>query len=200
MKKKIIITILSVTTALIGLTVYTTGCKQEQKIAELETKIDLLKAEYTPMRFKILDRKNNNIKVAIKFYNAQGKSINRMTKILPGNELSFDFYVIPIGTRHLFFPLKIFTDKIPPAKGTQLTNFYDKSDFPAIYETAAPMDKKLYKGLKSIFQHIKDDDFDADDQYFGSMVHDITKLKKYKTNTVYRIVCRSKGGMEVIED
>ncbi len=200
MKKNIILTQTIILTALVAYLFFNiTGCKQEQKIADLESRIEELKSEYTPLRFKILDRKNENIRVAIKFYNADGKAIQRATKVMKGNELSFDFYVIPIAERYLTFPIKVFTDKTPPEKGETLTKFYDDKDFPAIYEVQN-MEKKLRGGLQAVFQRIKNDDFDADDRYFGNMVHDITDLKNYKTGVVYKIVCRTKGGIEVMED
>lgn len=175
------------------------GCKQKQKIAELEERIEHLQSEYVPIRFKVLDRDNNNIRVAVKFYDGDGNVIERTTKILEGNELSIDFYVVPISGRYLAFPFKIFTDKTPPDEGEQLTKYYDADGFPEIYESKN-LNKKLRGGLEVIFRRIKNDDFDADDKYFGNMVHDITDLKSYKTGSVYRIVCRTKGGIEVIED
>lgn len=175
------------------------GCRQKEKIAALEERIDMLQTEYVPLRFKILSRENEAIKVALKFYDGDGKVISRTTKILKGRELSVDFYVVPIKSRYLAFPVKIFTDQMAPDNGESLTEYYDKEGFPQIF-FSEKLNKKLTGGLEIIFKKITEDDFDADDKYFGNMVHDIPELKAYKTGEIYRIVSRTKGGIEVIRE
>ena len=199
--KKIIIVLLIL--AVLGTTGYfifnAAGCKQKEKIAALEDRINELQAEYVPIRFKILNRENGNIRAALKFYDADGKVINRTTKILEGRELSVDFYVIPVKDKYLAFPVKIFTDKIATDNGESLTELYDKEGFPQIF-FSKNLDKKLMGGLELIFTKIKEDNYSADDKYFGNMVHDIPQLKAYKIGEIYRIVCRTKGGIEVIQE
>lgn len=200
MKKTIIIILTSIAVSILFYFIFNTvGCKQKEKIAVLEEQVEFLKSEYVPIRFKVLDRKNDNLNVAVKFYDADGKVIKRINKNLIGDELSFDFYVIPIKERYIAFPYKIFSDKIAPDDGEILTKYYDNDGFPQTFHSKK-MNKKLKGGLKAIFEKIKNDDFSTDDKYFGNMVHDISELKEYKTGHIYRIVCRVKGGIEVIEE
>ncbi|MEA2042035.1 MAG: hypothetical protein U9N85_05730 [Bacteroidota bacterium] len=199
--KKVTLPILSIITILIVFYFFfsISSCKQKEKIASLEQKIDLLKAEYSPIRFKIIEKENNTIDVAIKFYNSDDKVIRRVNKSIKGNELSFDFYVIPVKGRYLAFPYKIFSDQIAPDDGELITQYYDSEDFPEIFDSKL-INKTLKAGLTAVFRKVKSNDFDPDDKYFGNTVHDISKLKEYKTGQVYRVVTHTKGGIEVIEE
>ncbi len=174
--------------------------KQETKILKFEEKINRLKSESIPLRFKILEKENGNIKVVIKFYDADGNIIkDRIEKTLKGNELSFDFNVFPVKDKYIAFPCKIYTDEIAPENGELLMSYYDVEGFPQVFHYKG-MDEELKKGLSLIFEKVKNDDINPDDKYFGNMVHDLPDFKQYNTNQTYKIVTRMKGGIEVIEE
>jgi hypothetical protein len=91
--------------------------KQEEKIKMLESKISLLKETHIPIRFKILEKTPDSIKLAAKFYNADNKEIEHLDTTLLGQELSFDFYVVPVKDRYLSYPFKIFSNQVAAANG-----------------------------------------------------------------------------------
>lgn len=200
--KKILITLIILTIIAAG--VYYVfnylNKKQEAKIAKLGEKIGLLKSENIPLRFKILEKKDGYIKVAIKFYDADGKLIkDRIEKKLKGKELSFDFHVFPIKDKYISFPCKIYTDEIAPEDGEMLISYYDIESFPQVFFFEG-IDEELKIGLSSVFEKIKTGDFNPDDEYFGNMVHDLPDFRAYNTDQTYKIVTRIKGGIEVIEE
>ncbi len=181
------------------LSFFSTSCNRKEKIKILEEKIATLKIENVPLRFKILSRDNDKIKVAIKFYDMQDNVIERFEKQLEGSELSFDFYVLNINGRYLAFPSKIFSDKTAPAMGESLFANYDRKGFPEIYNFKG-IDLKLKESLSFVFEKVKTGDFKPDDKYFGNMVHDVKEFQSYKTDQIYKIVTHTKGGIEIIED
>ncbi len=201
MGKKLILTILATTTIVITILLIfnTFTCKQREQIAILEKKVKFLKTENIPIRFKILDKEDGKIRVAIKFYDADGNDIERIEKTLEGDELSFDFLVFPVKNKYIAFPYKIYTDKIAPVEGENLTKYYDEKNFPKIFYFKG-IDNELMTGLSLVFEKIKTNDISSDDKYFGNMVHDISKLKSYKINTIYKIITHIKGGIEVVEE
>ncbi len=136
--------------------------------------------------------------MSIKFYNSEKKEINSIKKTLNGQELSFDFYVVPVKDKYVAFPSKIFTDKIAPENGLSLYDYYDKNSYPEIFHHSE-INQELYDGLKDIFQKIKKNELDSINNHFGNMVHDIKEFKSFLPENVYAIVTRTKGGIEIIE-
>jgi hypothetical protein len=199
MKKFLFIILIFIALAAIVFGYFTCAEKQEEKIKLLEAKIALLKEEHTPIRFKIIEKTDDSIKLAAKFYNADNKEINKLETTLEGQELSFDFYVVPVKDRYLAFPSKIFSNKIAPANGIELYKLYDQNGFPEVYKTTN-MDNEIYEGLQDVFQHIKSGQLDSLNNYFGNMVHDIKEFKSFLPQTVYSIVTHTKGGIEIIEE
>jgi hypothetical protein len=173
--------------------------KQEETIRKLESKIEFLKETQTPIRFKILEKTANSIKLSAKFYNADDKEIGKLDTILSGQELSFDFYVVQVKDRYIAFPYKIYSNQIAAANGIELYNLYDKEGFPEVFTTKG-MDKDLNSGLKYVFSKVKTGKLDSSDKYFGNMVHDIRELKSFIPHNVYSIVTHTKGGIEIIEE
>jgi hypothetical protein len=173
--------------------------KQEEKIQMLETKIELLKETHIPLRFKILEKTADSIHLAAKFYNAEDKFIKQLETKLAGQELSFDFYVVPVKDRYIAFPYKIFTNQIAPVDGIELYDYYDNNGFPEVFY-AQGMDKDLETGLKNMFRQIRAGQLDSLKNYFGNMVHDIQEFKSFLPETPYSIVTHTKGGIEIIEE
>ena len=179
---------------------FSTSCieNQKNKIKQLEDNITLLKEENIPLKFRISEKTESSITLTIKFYNAEQKEINAIEKTLVGQELSFDFYVVPVKDKYVAFPSKIFTDKIAAADGIDLYNFYDKDSYPEIFYHT-DINTELYDGLQDVFQKIKKGELDSINNHFGNMVHDIKEFKSFLPENVYSIVTRTKGGIEIIE-
>ncbi|MCF6185389.1 MAG: hypothetical protein L3J56_12365 [Bacteroidales bacterium] len=177
------------------------SCIKEQKkqIKKLEDNISLLKEENTPIRFKIIEKTNDSISLLVKFYNADKKEINSFKQTLSGQELSIDFYMVPVKNRFVAFPSKIFTDRVPADEGISLYEYYNEDGYPAIFYTKN-MDTDLYNGLKDIYQKVKTGQVDSLSDHFGNMVHDIQKVKSFLSENVYSIVTHTKGGIEIIEE
>jgi len=165
----------------------------------LEDNIALLKEENIPLRFKIIEKANDSIRLVVKFYNADNKEINKIEHKLHGQELSFDFYVVPVKDRYVAFPSKIFTDKIAANDGVELYEQYNEEGYPAIFNSSA-MNPELYDGLKSVYFKVKTGQLDSLNEHFGNMVHDIKEFKSFLPENVYSIVTHTKGGIEIIEE
>jgi len=173
--------------------------EQEKQIKKLEDNIALLKETNQPLRFKILEKTEDSIAFILKFYNADGKEINAIKEKLNGQELSFDFYVVPVKDKYVAFPSKMFTDRISADNGIVLYDYYDEEGYPAIFYTK-DINKDLYKGLKEVYQKVKKGQLDSLNDHFGNMVHDIAKVKSFLPENVYTIVTHTKGGIEIIEE
>ncbi len=118
---------------------------------------------------------------------------------MPGEELSFDFYVIPVKDRYVAFPSKIFTDKIAANDGIVLYEHYNSEGYPAIFNSSE-MNPELLEGLKDVYFKVKSGQIDSLSEHFGNMVHDIKEFKSFIPENVYSIVTHTKGGIEIIEE
>ncbi|MFN8254829.1 MAG: hypothetical protein U0W24_04015 [Bacteroidales bacterium] len=172
---------------------------QDKKIKNLEEKIALLKEEHVPLRFRISEKTNDSVFLTLKFYNASNKEINSLNTALPGQELSFDFQVVPVKGRYVAFPSKIFSNVIAAANGEELYKYYDKEGFPGVFYNDS-LDQDLKTVLTDLFTKIKTGETDSLENNFGSMVHDIKNLKSFLPDVVYAIVCHTKGGIEIKEE
>lgn len=203
--KKLFITILIV--GIIALLGYI-GCNyQEQKIAKLEDKIHFLKEETVPLRFKILKKNKENIKFLIKFYeqDSEKEAFISDTLTLKGQELSFDFYVVPLkDTKNnkevkIAFPYKIFTNKIPAKNGKLLFNYYDEHGFPQVFNTN-DADTSYINLMTDLFAKIKKGKTEEIEGIYGSMVQDIYKINEFREGNVYQVIIHTKGGIEIKEN
>lgn len=180
--------------------------KQEKIIAKLEDKIHFLKDETVPLRFKVLEKDSSNIKILLKFYEQDAKeAFISDTLSFTGQELSFDFFIVPIKDAKnnkevkLVFPYKIFTNKIPAKNGTLLFKYYDEHGFPQVFNNAQA-DTSYINRMTELFTKIKEDKKEDIEGIYGSMVQDIKKLNEFEQNHVYQIIIHSKGGIEIKEN
>ena len=172
---------------------------QERKIKSLEEKIALLKEEHVPLRFRISEKTADSVVLTIKFYNANNKEINSLNTSLPGQELSFDFQVVPIKGKYVAFPSKLFSNVIAPVNGITLFQFYDNNGFPGVFYSDS-IDQDLKVGLTNLFAKVKTGQTDSIKNQFGNMVHDVKDIKSFMPDIVYSIICHTKGGIEIIEE
>jgi hypothetical protein len=172
---------------------------QENEIKKLEAKIEFLKEETTPVRFKILSKEDSLIHFALKFYDTDNNEIIRKEFRLQGDQLSFDFIELPLKDRYIAFPYKIFTDKIAPEDGILLYDLYDVNGFPQIFYSS-DIDTDLKDGLLYLFELLKSGKTDELDGIFGNMVQDVKKYNEFIERQIYKIVIHTKGGIEIIPD
>ena len=177
---------------------------QKAKIESLQTEISALKEELIPVRFKILDKTDSSVTVEMRFYDADDKEISIKKLRMNGTELTFDFNVVKMKNNrksdtYLFFPEKVFTDRIPPADGIIISGEYNNNDFPAIYDASglSENDRKVVSNLYKIILEKEPIII----EHFGSAVHDLKTISELKTGFIYQLVChQSSGGMEIERD
>jgi hypothetical protein len=167
------------------------------------------------LKFMVLSRDGGEIKAALKFYDLSGRQLSAMEKSWPGAQLYIDMLLVPVSSEGkgqgeksdfwLALPYRVFTDQIKPASGTLLFDTYDDSGFPevlggiswteaerAVISSAfASARRKAAAGLPAA---------DSGKGAYGSAVHEVGKLSSFELGMVYKVVCRAKGGVEIMED
>ena len=191
------------------------AASQKKEIAYLESVSTRLRSETVPVKFMVLSREGGEIKARLRLYDLALREIAVVEKSWPGSELYIDMLLIPVRSgvtgrdekpdSWLAFPYRIFTNEIPAASGTLLFETYDSGGFPevmrgiewsakeksVIASAFAGARKKAAAGLPAT---------DAAKGAYGSAVHEVSKLSRFESGIVYKVVCRVKGGVEIMED
>lgn len=203
--KKIIILLAVITVTGAGVYYYPTLIDfQKARIESLQNEISSLKEEIIPMRFKITEKTDSSITVEMRFYDVNGEEVAARNIKMNGTELTFDFRIVKLKNNkksdtYLFFPEKVFTDRIPPAEGRIITGEYKNNNFPAIYENGgfSENDRNIVSDLYNVILNNEP----VIIEHFGSAVHDLKTINELKTGFVYKIAChQSSGGVEIVRD
>jgi hypothetical protein len=187
--------------------------EQKQKISYLEGLSTRLRSETVPLKFMVLSREGGEIKARIKLYDLSGREVAAMEKSWPGSELYVDMLLLPVSSEKgaekadswLAFPYRIFTDSLSAASGTLLFDVYDGAGFPEVFRGAAwgPKDEAAIESAFAQARKLASAGLPAADSAkgsFGSAVHEVPKLSRFEPGVVYKVVCRVKGGVEILED
>lgn len=170
----------------------------DKKIEALNEQIANLKSVVVPIRYKITSKKDDKIKVVVKYLDLDSNLIKKKTYELEGNIVSFDFMVVKFQNGYIAFPYKIFTDKIAPQNGIVLFDDYEINNFPKIYYSEKS-NKKFNEGIKALYKKIKENDIE-DLEVFGSMVQNHPSAVDNTIDKIYKIVIHTKGGVEIQKD
>lgn len=194
---------------------------QKRRIVYLENLSARLSSETVPVKFMILSREGGQIKARLRLYDLAGRELAVVEKSWPGRELYIDMLLVPTQTgpasssasktgpgtsqAWLAFPYRVFTDSLPAASGTLLFDDYESAGFPEVLG-GVEWSARERASLKSLFAAARRNaarGLPASDSVkgaYGSAVHEAATLSHFDLATVYKVVCRVKGGVEIVED
>jgi hypothetical protein len=194
---------------------------QRERIRALERIEARLTSGTLPLRFMVLSREDGTIRARIRLYDLDGKEVGLVEGSWPGEELCLDFLLVPLGRavnggkadsgegdaarRWLSFPYRVFTDRVAPASGRLLFDVYDSSGFPAIFrggdlgaEAGSLISSYFAKARKAAAEGLPA--AGEVEGSFGSAVHETASIAAFRIGTIYRVLCRDKGGIEILEE
>ena len=177
----------------------------QQEVERLERIVENLKEEYIPIKFKVDYRQDGTAEVNIKYFDQDGKQINRMSYIVSGSEIFFDFKIINISSRNLYFflPYSIYTDKTEPVNGIQIIDDYTQDGMPLIYKNKKIESQEDIQFFENLLTYAKTGTgLDEIDLSYGYSLHDMNDFNiHFMPDTTYKVVChKQKGGIEFQED
>jgi hypothetical protein len=187
---------------------------QKEKIAYLENLSARLSSETVPVKFMILSRDEGQLKAKLKLYDLSGREIAAIEKSWEGSTLYVDMLMLPFSSESagaekadswLALPYRVFTDKVGAAAGTLLFDSYDSQGFPEVLR-GVEWKAKEAKAIREAFakaRRLAAKGLPASDSVqggYGSAVHEVAKLTAFEPDIVYRVLCRVKGGVEILEE
>jgi len=188
--------------------------RQKAEIARLESLADKLRSESVPVKFMILGREGGSVKARIRLYDLSGREIAVLEKSWPGSSIYIDILLVPLvsearqaspGDSYLAFPYRIFTDELSPASGERLFKAYDSGGFPRVLdgvEWSGAERAAIIEAFRSAraSEAAGEPATRSSAGAFGSAVHEAAAFAKLSEGVVYKVVCRVKGGVEIMED
>lgn len=186
---------------------------QNRHIAYLEGLSERLRSETAPVKFMIESREGGQVKAKLKLYDLSGREISSLERSWQGSELYIDVLLFPVRAEkaeggadsYLAFPYRVFTDRVAASSGTLLFDSYDSGGFPEVLR-GIDWSAKEEKAIRSAFSSARKKAAAglpaAGEQKgsFGSAVHEVPSLSRFEPGIVYKVVCRVKGGVEIMED
>jgi len=168
------------------------------EVEKLEKQLFNLMQVHTPVKFKILEKKEGVLFLKVKYYDLDNNQITEKEYNIKGEELVFDFYIFAHKNKYFAFPYAIFTDKIAPKNAISIVNDYNSSGFPQIF-SFQQINLKHFVFLSKKYEQLlrKKRTFGND---FGNSIHDVKELKQFEIDVVYKFIVHSKGGIEVVVD
>ncbi len=167
-------------------------------IGRLEERIAEVKTATVPLRFMLLSRGDEGISARFRFYDADDNEISVFERSWQGKELNIDCLVLPFGSRTFVFPISVYTELLPPSKGTELSPYYVRRGMPLIYESSA-LSARERKIIKKIFKGVQNEKHRSR-KHWGTAVHDIQSLSVFEVGAIYSLVVRPTGGIELIRE
>lgn len=187
---------------------------QKHRIDYLENLSLRLRSEIVPLRLMVLSRDNGQVRARLKLYDLSGREVSTIEKSWPGAELYVDMLLLPFSSESgdtekadswLALPYRVFTDSIGAASGTLLFDAYDSGGFPEVLRGVAWSAREgsaimaaYAKARKLAAQGLPASD--SAEGGYGSAVHEVAKLAGFETGSVYKVVSRVKGGLEILEE
>ncbi len=177
----------------------------QPEVERLERIVSSLQEEFIPMKFKVDYKEDQTAEVSIKYYDQDGKQTSRMSYIVNGTELFFDFKIIHLASKevYFFFPYSIYTNKIEPVNGIQICDAYTENGMPLLYKSKKLDEQEDMQFFTDLLTYAKTgsgiNEVDLD---YGYSVHDLNDFNiHFLHDTTYKIVChKQKGGIEIQED
>ncbi len=189
------------------------AASQKQKITRLEELSARLRSETVPLKFMVLSRDGGEIRARIRMYDLSGREIAVLERSWPGSELYIDILLLPFRSENvgvkadswLALPYRIFTDRLAASSGSVLFEAYDRGGFPEVLGGIG-LSPGERADIVSSFASARESAAGgspataAAKGAFGSAVHEVSELSRLEPGIVYKVVCRIKGGVEIMED
>ncbi len=180
--------------------------KLKTRAEALQSAIDAIKSDYAFAKIKVLKKNKGKITVILSILDVNGKEAGDKTFTLAGNDPFIEARVIVAHNaeqqKAFVFPLRIYSDKIPPSKGQSITSLYVRDNFPLNYRKEK-QSKTWTHGITALYQSAMKGksvfpDSDSIDNIFSASVH-LGLMGNWTVGSTYILSIHPNGGIELKE-
>jgi len=193
----------------------------KKQISDLSATLSYLKSETHFASLGIQSIQDSIIHFTLSFFSPEGKKVYSQNFSLKGSDIYLESRVIilkntkqtdsknkpktKLNTRALIFPLRVYSDEIPPKQGLSLTNLYPYNQAPLLYaSTSAPNKQKLNTQLLALSKFALGQtnkvrlDKNLIKNSFETSLH-VGPFKQNQANHTYDFIIHPNGAVEMME-
>lgn len=202
----IMLILLMVVTGTIG--VYFWKSALENRVEDLREAIAFVQSSHHFASITIEEITDSTIRFKLSMFNLSEEETGSAEYTLDGSDIFLETRVAVMNweeeTRAFVFPFRVYSDTIPPAEGTIITNVFAAKDIPYYYMTE-DMKVSMKLAMKNIYQVVFGEEiYDPliEEQYFkrifDTAVHQ-SVLQPFKEGKTYHYMIHPNGGIEIVE-
>lgn len=134
--------------------------------------------------------KSETISARIDFFTAQGDLAGTVERSWTGWELKIDCILIGAKNGWLVFPFLAYTDETKRGLGVDLFRYYNKNNFPVLYESSA-LRREERTALKRLFAIVRTEQWMP--LVLGSLHHETVSVRSFEAGTQYSLFVTQEG-------
>ena len=150
-----------------------------------------------PVTVNVFGRGTDTVSARVSFSTADGDLVGTLERSWLGWEIKIDCVLVKAGSGWIVFPFLAYTDQTIPGAGVDLLRHYERSGFPAIYESSRifPAERKA---MRRLFALVKTEQWVP--TALGSLSHRVVTLRTFKAGADYSLWVDADGTLRFRED
>ena len=150
-----------------------------------------------PVTLTAYGRSTDTVSARLDFYTADGDLSGTLERSWSGWEIKVDCILVKAGSGWIAFPFLAYTDASLPGSGIDLVKYYNRSGFPAIYESVR-LSAQERKAIKRLFAIARTELWMP--SVFGSLMHRTVALRTFEPGVEYALYVGSDGSLRFRKD
>jgi len=149
-----------------------------------------------PISLTVYGRGEDSLSMGLDFYDPSGTALGSMERSWNGWELTVDAVTVATGTGWLVFPFKAYTDAGGRDKGLDLTRYYNRDGFPALWESSL-LSRKERNALRRLFSVVLTERWIP--PLFGALHHERLRVRHFMPGVEYTLAIKPDGTLFLLE-
>lgn len=145
-----------------------------------------------PVGIAVFGRSTDTISARLSFRTADGAPVSTLERSWDGWELRMDCVLVGSNAGWLVFPYSMSTDRTDGGRGVNLLRYYDRSGFPAIYESSR-LSSAERLALKRVFSVVRLERWLP--RFFGNVHHETAVIRAFDPNAEYLLHVAKDGSL-----
>lgn len=150
-----------------------------------------------PATLTLYGRGTDTLSMRLRFLNPSGELLGAMERSWNGWELTIDTIVVGTGSGWLVFPFRAFTDAGTSGSGLDLTKYYNRSGFPALWDEST-LSRAETKALRALFAIVLTERWIP--SVFGSLHHERLTVRNFEAGAEYTLSVLSDGSLRLLKN
>lgn len=150
-----------------------------------------------PLTLTLYGRGSDTLSMRLRFLDPSGQLLGAMERSWNGWELTIDTIVVGTGSGWLVFPFRAYTDAGRADSGLDLTRYYNRSGFPALWDHEG-LEPAEAKALRALFSVVLTERWIP--SVFGSLHHERLTVRNFEAGVEYILSVLPDGSLRLLKN